>query len=218
MVKQKNTEMVKQLKILKWRDFHQIGFPCWCRCRCRQTLTDIWVCQAVEHQQCAHRLLDRHTILTSSTMIWVTILIIVLHRESWEGFCCFKIFVISVVSFHLFRSSCFLRADDGLPVLQCEIWSKDLCCSMQTIITVSFGCMKSATWGCNCHRSDRQRGSEASVLHRESCFCFWWQVFPSGWQWWDLWKGWGQQGMGEASQGAGYEQRGMVRQVGSYQI
>ena len=96
MVKQKNTEMVKQLKIWKQKLFYQIGFPCWCRCRCRQTLTDIWVCQVVEHQQCAHRLLDRHTILTSSTMIWVTILIIVLHRESWEGFCCFKIFDISV--------------------------------------------------------------------------------------------------------------------------
>ena len=116
MVKQKNTEMVKQLKIWKQKLFYQIGFPCWCRCRCRQTLTDIWVCQVVEHQQCAHRLLDRHTILTSSTMIWVTILIIVLHRESWEGFFCFKIFDISVVSVLLFGSSCFLRADDGLPV------------------------------------------------------------------------------------------------------
>ena len=85
--------MVKQLKIWKRKLFHQIVFPCWCRCRCWQTLTDIWVCQVVEHQQCAHRLLDRHTILTSSTMIWVTVLIIVLHRESWEGFCCFKILI-----------------------------------------------------------------------------------------------------------------------------
>ena len=38
-----------------------------------------------------------------------------------------------------------------------------------------FDCMKAATWGYNCPQSDPQRGSGASVLHRESCvgcFCF----------------------------------------------
>ena len=145
------------------------------------------VCQVFQHQQCANGLLDQHTILTIvHQSLWYESppwsLFYIGDRESWEGFWCCKIcitvcflffFLENLKTFFLlFTPWCWWLAPSGTWKLVVRWWCVFLFYYGNNHHSFIWFCMKAATWGWNCLWSDLQRGSEASVLHQESCASF----------------------------------------------